>query len=46
MMSDGDPTIFLSRPISAVFLMVAVIFLISPLFTRKRIGEKAIQAEE
>jgi len=46
MMSDGNPMIFLSRLISAVFLIVAVFFLISPLFSRKRIGEKAIQAED
>jgi putative tricarboxylic transport membrane protein len=46
MMSDGSPTIFLTRPISAVFLVVAVVFLISPLFTRERIGKKAIEAED
>lgn len=36
---------FISRPISAVFLIVAVIFLVSPLFTRERIGKRAIEAE-
>jgi putative tricarboxylic transport membrane protein len=46
MMSDGDPMIFLRRPISAVFLVVALIFLISPLFIRERIGKKAIEAED
>lgn len=46
MMSDGSPAIFLTRPISAVFLIVAVIFLVSPLFTRERIGKKAIEAED
>lgn len=40
MMSDGNPMIFLKRPISAVFLVVALIFLISSLFTRERIGMK------
>jgi len=46
MMSDGSPGIFLTRPISAAFLIVAVIFLLSPLFTRERIGKKAIEAED
>jgi len=46
MMSDGSPAIFLTRPISAAFLIVAIIFLISPLFTRERIGKKAIEAED
>jgi len=43
-MSDGDPTIFLTRPISAAFLVVALFFLISPLFTRGRIGKAAIES--
>ncbi len=46
MMSDGNPTIFLTRPISAAFLVVALVFLISPLFTRERIGKKAIESED
>ncbi len=46
MMSDGSPAIFLTRPISAAFLIVAIFFLISPLFTRERIGKKAIEAED
>lgn len=46
MMSDGSPTIFLTRPLSAAFLIVTVIFLISPLFTKERIGKKAIEAED
>ena len=46
MMSDGNPMIFLRRPISAVFLVVAIVFLVSPFITRKRVGEKAIQAED
>ena len=46
MMSDGNPMIFLKRPISAVFLVVALIFLISPLFTKERIGKKAIETKD
>ena len=46
MMSDGSPLIFLTRPISATFLIVAVVFLVSPLFTRERIGKQAIEAED
>jgi putative tricarboxylic transport membrane protein len=46
MMSDGNPMIFLRRPISAVFLLVAILFLVSPFITRKRVGEKAIQAKD
>jgi putative tricarboxylic transport membrane protein len=42
LMSDGDPTIFLRRPIAAVFLVVALFFIISPLVTRGRIGKSAI----
>jgi putative tricarboxylic transport membrane protein len=34
MMSQGDPTILVSRPISAVMLALAVLILISPLFRR------------
>ena len=43
MLSDGDPTIFFSRPISAIFLSIAILFLLTPLFTRDRIGKKAIE---
>jgi len=46
MMSDGSPAIFFSRPLSAVFLVIALFFLISPLFTRERIGKKAIEMQE
>jgi putative tricarboxylic transport membrane protein len=46
MMSDGSLVIFLTRPISAAFLIVAAFFLISPLFTKERIGKKAIEAED
>ena len=45
-LSDGSPLIFFSRPISAVFLLVALFFLISPFFTRKRIGKQAIDMQE
>jgi putative tricarboxylic transport membrane protein len=46
MFSYGDPTIFFTRPISALFLLIALVFLITPLFTGKRIGEKAIEMQE
>jgi len=46
MMSDGSPLIFLTRPISAIFLLVALAFLISPLFTRERIGKEAIEMKD
>lgn len=46
MMSDGSPLIFFTRPISATCLIVAIIFLFSPLFTKERIGKKAIEAED
>jgi putative tricarboxylic transport membrane protein len=34
-MSEGDVSIFFTRPISAVFLTIAIITLLSPLITRK-----------
>jgi putative tricarboxylic transport membrane protein len=46
MMSDGSPAIFILRPISAAFLVVALIFLVSPLIARRRIGAKAIESKE
>jgi putative tricarboxylic transport membrane protein len=46
MLSDGNPMIFFSRPLSAVFLLIAIVFLISPLFTRERIGKKAIEIKK
>jgi TctA family transporter len=45
-MSEGSPWIFFQRTISAVFLLTAIVFLISPLFTRGRIGEKAIEMQQ
>jgi len=46
MMSDGSPLIFFTRPISAVFLVVALFFLISPLLTKQKIGQEAIEAKD
>lgn len=46
MMSDGDPIIFISRPLSIIFLLIALVFLLSPLFMRDRIGKKAIEMKE
>jgi TctA family transporter len=34
-MSQGDPSILVSRPICAVILVMAALILISPLFRRK-----------
>lgn len=45
-LSDGSPLIFFLRPISAVFLLIALFFLISPFFTRERIGKQAIDMQE
>jgi putative tricarboxylic transport membrane protein len=36
MISDGRLDIFFTRPISAVFLIVALLILFSPLFLRKK----------
>ena len=44
--SDGSAAVFFTRPISAVFLALALAFMISPLFTRKRIGREALEIEE
>jgi putative tricarboxylic transport membrane protein len=46
LLGEGSPMIFFSRPISAVFLIIAILFLISPLLTRERIGKKAIEMRE
>jgi putative tricarboxylic transport membrane protein len=45
-MSHGSPAIFFRRPISMVLLVLAILVLISPFFTKKRLGEEIIQAEE
>ena len=46
LISEGSPLIFVTRPLSAFFLLVAFIFLLSPLFSRKKIGEKVIAMQE
>jgi putative tricarboxylic transport membrane protein len=46
LLSEGSPLIFITRPLSAFFLLVAFIFLLSPLFSRKKIGEKVIAMQE
>jgi len=46
MLSDGSPAIFFLRPLSAVFIVTAIVILISPLFTRQRIGKKAIDMKD
>jgi len=42
LLSDGSAMIFVTRPLSAVFLLVALVFLLSPLFSGKRLGENMI----
>jgi putative tricarboxylic transport membrane protein len=44
--SDGSPAIFVTRPLSAVFLCAALLFMLSPLFTRRRIGKEALAIDE
>ena len=46
MISEGDPMIFLYRPLSSVFLLVAIVLLASPLFSKKRIGAEAIEKQD
>ena len=46
MLSHGSAAIFFTRPISVVFLLIAAFFLFSPLFTREKIGKKAIEMQE
>jgi len=38
-LSDGSFMIFLSRPISAIFLFIEVVIIVLPLITKKRFGE-------
>jgi putative tricarboxylic transport membrane protein len=46
LMSDGSPAIFFTRPLSAAFLVCALLFLLSPLFRKERIGKEAIGTED
>ena len=46
MMSEGSPWIFFNRPLSLVFMLVSLVFLISPIFTGERIGKVAIETAE
>lgn len=45
-MSHGSISIFFRRPITAVLLGVAMLVLISPLFTKKRLAEKILKEAE
>ena len=45
LMSKGSPLIFFRRPISMVLLVLAMLVLISPLSTRKRLGARDHQAD-
>lgn len=39
LISDGDPTVFFTRPISAIFLIIGLMILLSPLvFKQKRVN--------
>jgi len=46
MLSEGSPLIFVSRPLSAVFLLIVVAVLIVPLFSRKGPGKEALEMQE
>jgi putative tricarboxylic transport membrane protein len=46
MMSDGSLGIFFQRPLSLIFMVISLAFLISPLFTGERLGKKAIEMAE
>jgi putative tricarboxylic transport membrane protein len=46
MISEGDPSVFVSRPLSAVFLVVAAVFLISSFFARGRLMKRAMEINE
>lgn len=46
LLSDGSPWVFFSRPLSAVFMVIALVSLISPLFTGGRIGKAAMETKE
>ena len=41
--SRGDPLIFFQRPISAVFLGLSLLLLVSPFFMKRRLTEKIIE---
>jgi putative tricarboxylic transport membrane protein len=45
-MSRGSYLIFFTRPIAAVFIALALIMLISPLITRRRVGHELIEKLE
>jgi putative tricarboxylic transport membrane protein len=36
MISLGDPTVFVTRPISLIFLLIAVAFVVTPIVMRAR----------
>ena len=45
-MSRGNAMIFFNRPIAAVFIAVALVMVLSPLFTRRRLGHELIDKLE
>ncbi len=46
MMSHGSFSIFFRRPISMVLLGLAILVLISPIFTKKRLVEEIVKGGE
>ena len=45
-MSKGSAAIFFQRPIAACFMAAALLMLLSPLFTRRRLGHEIIEKLE
>jgi putative tricarboxylic transport membrane protein len=45
-MSKGHAAIFFNRPIAAFFMGVTLLMLLSPLFTRRRLGREIIEKLE
>ncbi len=44
--ADGSGAIFFQRPVSAVFLTIALFFLVTSLFATRRIGGKVLEVKE
>jgi len=45
-LSDGDFTVFFQRPISATFLVAALIILLSPVFLKKKVLKEELKSSE
>jgi putative tricarboxylic transport membrane protein len=46
LMSKGSPAIFFRRPISLVLLVLALLVLISPFLTKRRLAQEIVKGEE